>query len=538
MNLELFIRKPVLAIALCLLIVLLGVAAYYKLPVRQFPLLPSSKVVITTVYPGASPKVMEGFVSQPMEEALSGLNYMDYISSSNTEGQSVVTIKFHLGTDVDAMLPQISNRISSLMWQLPKGINSPSIAKIDPNAAATGAILYIDGHSTELSEEQMTEYLERTVRPRFEAIKGVAQVQIFGSREYAMRIWLDTGKMAAHNVSAQDIRQALLTHNLRSASGKLQGKYMEFDVGTSSNLSTAKAFNDIVIKSDKGSYVRIRDVGRAELGATDYQTSAYTNGKPTVMMGVETTDTANSIATATRVLHSLKLLQHVLPPGMHVNLVWDVTQFARQSIKEVHITIVEAACFVFIVVFLFLGSLRSIIVPMVTIPLSMLGAAAIMFAMGYSLNTLTLLAWVLAIGLAVDDAIVVLENIHRHIELGKSRIQAAIDGVTELKHPIIVITLAVAIVFTPIGFVPGISGALFKEFAFTISLVVLVSGVLALFVSPVMCTHLLPKENAEDTFTKKLDRIFFHFRDKYTKVLKAVLDMRWLVLIVFIALSF
>ncbi len=536
MGLKLFIQKPVLAITLCLLIVLLGITAYFTLPVRQYPLLPSYMVEIDTVYPGADPHTMEGFVTVPMQQALSGLNNLDYMSSTNTVNESLITLKFKLGTDVDAMLPQINARIASIRWKMPRNINSPQVIKVDPNQAASGAILYIAALSQKLSNEQMTEYLRNNVLPQFESVPGVANVDIFGGRDYAMRIWLNPLKMAALDVSAVDVRDALLKHNLRSASGSLNSPFMRLNVITGSNLSTAKEFNNIIIKSNKGSYVKIKDIGRAILGASDYLTSAFSDSKPSVMMGVMTTDTANSIETAKLVLEKLKKLQKNLPPGLIIKNMWNVTQFAKASVREVYFTIFVAALFVFLVVFAFLGSLRTIVVPLVTIPLSILGAAALMHLLGYSLNTLTLLSWVLAIGLVVDDSIVVVENVHRHIELGMNRFKAAVAGVTELKMAIITMTLTVAVVFTPIGFVPGVPGYLFKQFAFTLSLVVIISGVLALYVSPVMCTRLIPIEQSEKSLPARLDKLFAKVRSHYRHLLTEVMSMKWLVLLVYLFL--
>ncbi len=536
MGLKLFIQRPVLAITLCLLIVLLGITSYLTLPVRQYPLLPSYKVVITTVFPGADPKTMEGFVTIPMQEALSGLEHLDYISSKNIPNQSEITLKFFLGVDIDKLLPQINARIASINWKLPKHINSPIVKKVNPNQAATGAILYISTLSTKLSMEQMSEYISHVVAPRFEAIKGVANLQLFGGREFAMRIWLDPIKMAAMRISASDVVNALLSHNMRSTSGTLNTPYARLDVTAGTNLSSAKEFNNIIVKSSDGAYIKIKDIGDARMGSMNYLTNAFANGKPGVMIGVLTTDQANSLDTAKRVVASLHDIQPLLPPGLQLKLVWNVTQFAKASIQDVYLTIAEAGLFVFLVVFLFLGSLRSIVVPMVTIPLSILGAAALMSVLHYSINTLTLLAWVIAIGLVVDDSIVVVENIHRHMELGFSRFQSAVDGVYELRFAIITMTLSVAIVFTPIGFVPGVPGALFKPFAFTMSLVVIISGILALYVSPMMCTKLIPSKFSEKSLTARMDRVFDKFRGMYKRLLSEVMSMRWLVFTVYILL--
>lgn len=531
-----FIERPVLAICLCLLIVLAGGLAYSELPIRHYPLLPTSQVTISTVYPGASPAVMEEFVTVPMQRSLSGLPGLDYVTASNTYQQSLITLKFFIGSDVDALLPQISNRIGGLMWELPEGIDSPVITKIDPNASATSGILYLESMSSTLSKLQITEYLRNVAVPQIETVPGVYEVHIFGGRQYAMRIWLLPHKMAARNITSGDVVDALNAQNLRSTTGSLYGEKIKIQVDTTTSLSTAEEFNDIVIRSDGDRLVRVRDIGYAQFGAADYQSGGIANNESAVFLGVSPTDTANAIATADAVIEMVKEIQANAPKGMIIKPNWNVTQFSKNSIEEVYRTFVEAGVFVFIVIFVFLGSLRSITIPLLTIPLSMLGAAAIMYVMGYSLNSLTLLAWVLAIGLVVDDSIVVLENIHRHMEQGLSRFQASIEGVKELKFAIITITLSVAIVFAPIAFVPGFSGALFKEFALTMSFVVIISGVLALFVSPVMCTYLLKPTAESGRLTQLVDSQFRQVRLGYHRVLSTVLHTGWLVAVVFVLL--
>ncbi|MEM1152837.1 MAG: efflux RND transporter permease subunit [Pseudomonadota bacterium] len=531
-----FLQRPVLAISLCTLIVVMGSMAFNELPVRHYPLLPTSEVTITTVYPGASPSVMEEFITVPMQRALSGLDGLDYMTASNTYEQSVITLKFFIGSDVDALLPQISNRVDGLMWELPIGTNSPVVQKIDPNASATAGILYLESNSDTLNRLQITEYLTNVVIPKLETVPGVYEVNVFGGRHYAMRIWLLPHRMAAHGVSATDIYNALEAQNLRSTTGSLYGEEIKIQVETSTSLETVEDFNNVVVASDGDRLVRIKDIGYAEFGSQDYESGGVAQDKPTVFLGVSPTDTANAIQTADTIIAKLDDINADAPKGFNIEPNWNVTKFSKESIDEVYRTFVESGIFVFIVIFAFLGSLRSIIVPLVTIPLSMLGAAAIMYTMGYSLNALTLLAWVLAIGLVVDDSIVVLENIHRHMEQGMTRFQASLTGVKELKFAIVTITLAVAIVFAPIAFVPGFSGALFKEFALTMSFVVLISGLLALFVTPVMCTYLLKPAGHQGRLTKVIDAQFRQIRLGYRRILNTVLKTGWLVLLVFVGL--
>ncbi|MEM9257689.1 MAG: efflux RND transporter permease subunit, partial [Pseudomonadota bacterium] len=531
-----FLERPVLAISLCMLIVLAGGMAFDQLSVRHYPLLPTSEVTITTGYYGASPSVMEEFVTVPMQRALSGLPGLDYMMATNEYEQATITLKFFIGSDVDALLPQISNRIGGLMWELPEGIVSPVIEKIDPNASATSGILYIESLSETHSKLQITEYLRNIVVPQIEAVPGVYEVNIFGGRDNAMRVWLMPHQMAALGVTASDVVTALEEQNLRSTTGNLYGEEIKIQVHTSTSLSTPEDFDNLVIRNVGDRLVRLRDIGYAEYGATNYESGGIANDESAVFMGLSPTDDANAIATADAVIAKLKDIQADAPKGMIIQPNWNVTKFSKDSIDEVYRTFIEAGIFVFIVIFAFLGSLRSITIPLVTIPLSMLGAAAIMYAMGYSLNALTLLAWVLAIGLVVDDAIVVVENVHRHMEQGMTRFDAALAGVKELQFAIITITLSVAIVFAPIAFVPGFSGALFKEFALTMSFVVMISGLLALFVSPVMCTYLLRPVGHAGAVTRYVDRQFRLVRLTYRRLLNAVLETRWLVLVVFLAL--
>ncbi len=536
MQLERFITRPVWAATIALFIAIAGIIGYIKLPVRLFPLVPSSFVTITTTYPGASPKTMEGFVSTPIEQALTGLDGVDYISTANTPGQSVVTLKFFLKKKmIDKALPQITDRVSSVLWKLPKNINSPIITKVNPNSGPGQAIMYYGFGSKVLTRGQITDYLTRVVKPQIEAISGVAVAGIYGGSNYAMRIWINPLKLAAYHLTAADVVAALKAQNLQATAGQLKGQYLKFNVSANTDLHTAKQFDNLVIRGGNQP-IRIKDIGKAMLGASTDLVRAFLLGQPSVVIGIQIQDTANAIQVSNRVRKLAKKLQDQLPPDVWMKLLADMTDFNRASIKEVHHTIVEASIFVFLVILLFLGSLRSVAVPVITIPLSLLGGCALMWAFGFSNNTLTLLAWVLAIGLVVDDAIVVLENIHRHMEAGLTKIEAAINSISEIKSAIFIMTVSVAIVFLPIGFIQGISGALFSQFAYTLSMVVLISGILALTITPVMCTRILPAQAKIGRFTHFIDRNFAKFRHGYTKVLDNVLHMPWLIALIFISL--
>lgn len=533
MSLALFVKKPVLAAVISIFIFIIGVIGYLYLPIRDYPVLPASRITITTNYPGAGPQVMEGFISTPIEQALAGLDGVDYISSNNIEGQSTITIKFPLGYDINSILPQVTDRVNSVLWKLPKKINGPTVTKVNPNEGPTGAIMYISFYSKKLSMEQVTSYLNRVVQTEMEGVKGVAQASIFGVRTYAMRVWMNPKLMAAHDISATDIQQALLNNNIRSAAGQLKGQYLLFNVSASSDLSTPKQFSQIVIKSVNGHFVRLGDVATVLYGAENTRIVGSQAGNPAIVVAVVPQAKANSIAVANGIHHLLAKLKQQMPPGLHFEILLDKSKFSKASIKEVQTTVIEACIFVFVVIFLFLGSFRLLAVPIITIPLSLLGGCALMLAFGYSLNGLTFLAAVLAIGLVVDDAIVVIENVHRHIQMGQSKMQAALSGVQEIRNPVISMTLTVAIVLLPIGFVPGFSGALFKEFAFSMAMVVIMSGVLALFVSPAMCAKIL--SDHEPKLSKMIDAVMEKLKRGYKITLRHLISIKWFVGLIFIA---
>lgn len=539
MRLEAFVHKPVWAGTLALLILILGIIGYKKLPVRLFPLVASSEVTITTTFPGASPQTMAGFVTIPIQKALAGLDGVNYIRAVNTEGTSTIYIHFFLKKGmIDTVLPQISNRVSSVMWKLPKEINSPIITKVNPNAGTNGAIMFYAFSSSTMPRNRVTDFINRDVISEIESIKGVASATIYGKRVYAMRVWLDPKKMAAFGVTASDVVNALRTESLQSTSGQIKGQYLTFNISTTTNLNTPQEFNNIIIRAKDNQTVRISDIGQAELGATENKVVGHVFGKPAITIAIIPQDNANSIQTADRVRVFFNKLKNRTPPGLKIQVLADMTQFNRKSISEVRQTIIESALFVFVVILLFLGSLRAVMIPVITMPLSLLGGTALMWIFGYSSNTLTMLAWVLAIGLVVDDAIVVLENIHRHMEEGRTRLEAAIDSIGEIKSAIVVMTLVVAVVFIPIGFIPGISGALFAEFSNTLAMVVIISGILALCITPVMCRYIMPSTNKVSRFTHWIDHLFSKIRNSYKHVLTEVLHIRWFIGIVFVGLIY
>lgn len=537
--LKLFIEKPVLAGVLGIFIFCFGLATYFLLPVRDYPILPPTQVTITTDYPGASPQVMEGFISTPILQALSGLDGVDYITSQNKVGESFITINFHLGFNVDGILSQVSNRVNAIKWQFPKEINGPQIAKVNPNQGPTAGIEYIGVSDSKLSQEQVTSYLVRNIQPILEALPGVSSAIIWGGKTYAMRVWLDPTLMAAFHITASDVKQALLNNNLRSTAGNLKGKSLIYNVTVNSNLSTEKEFNNIVIKKVGNRYIRIKDIGQAQLGAITQKIVGTVEGHKVAVIEIVPEERADSIDVANAVNKELITLKKNSLPGMEYTVLLDKTLFSKASIHEVHVTLVEACIIVFIIIFLFLGSWRLLSVPIVTIPLSLLGGIGIMWLLGYSLNGLTFLAFVLAIGLVVDDAIVVIENVHRHIIKGETPLVAAKRGIGEMYTSVISMTLTVAIVLAPIGFVPGYSGALFKQFAFSLAFVVLVSGVCALFLSPAMSAKVLKQHSSGNTFSHKTDHVFEIIKNWYKLILTQVIEWRvWLAVLFVVIMLF
>lgn len=536
MLIQRFLQRPILSFCLCLLLLLFGLMAYKQLPSRHFPLLPAYEISITTTFPGASAEVMEAFVTRPIQRILSGLDELDYMTATDSAGESEIVLSFFIGTDVDALLAQVNSRINSILWELPQGVHSPNIIKIDPNSAATSGIVFISSTSDSLSQEAITEYLRNIAIPAIQEIPGVYEVTLLGGRQYAMRIWLEPHKMAAKGVDASDIVSALEDYNLRSTAGSIDSAWITLEVSSNTNLSSAEDFNNIVIRHDEGHFVRIKDVGYTQFGSVDYTQGAIYDGLPAVIMAVSSSDHANAITTADNVINLLPSLQEKAPEGLKITLNWNVTAFSQAVVNEVYKAFIEAIICVFIIICLFMGSIRAIAIPLVTVPFSILGAAAGMYLMGYSLNSLTLLAWVLAIGLVVDDAIILVENTHRHIMSGMKPHDAAIKSVSELRTAIITITLCIAIVFIPIAFVPGYTSALFTEFAFTMSFVVIISGFLALFVSPTMCSQLLRKSENEGRFTQYSEHVFQVIRVQYRRLLRGVLTVPWLVALLFVGL--
>ncbi len=522
---DIFVRRPVLALVVSMLILLLGALAVSKLPVRQYPLTESTTLTITTQYPGASPELMQGFVTQPIAQAVATIENVDYLSSSSTLGRSVVTVRMKLNADANQALTQAMAQVNQVKYRLPQEAFDPVILKSSGEATA---VAYVGFSSRTMPISALTDYLSRVVQPQFASIEGVSGVEVIGGQMLAMRVWLDPNRMGARGISAGEIADALRQNNVQAAPGQVKGLYVVSNIRVNTDLVNVAEFRDMVIKRHGDAVVRLGDVATIELGAASTDNSAMMDGQKAVYLGLQAAPNGNPLVIVKRIRDLLSGIEQNLPPGVEVQLPFELARFIEASIDEVGHTLVEAIAIVVLVIFLCLGSFRAVLIPVVTIPLSMLGAAALMLAFGFSINLLTLLAMVLAIGLVVDDAIVVVENVHRHIEAGKSRVQAALIGAREVAGPVIAMTLTLAAVYAPIGLIGGLTGSLFKEFAFTLAGSVVVSGVIALTLSPVMSSFLLPQD-ATGTRMSRLAEAFFHrLASSYGRVLDKSLNHRWI----------
>ena len=522
---DLFIRRPVLATSLSLVILLLGVRAYMGMTVREYPTMTNTTVTVSTAYPGASPSTVQGFVTTPLERVIASAPGIDYMTSTSAESVSTITVYMKLNYNPDAAVANIQSKTQQVVNKLPTGSQLPVINVTVGDATA---LMYIAFYSHEMNQQQITEYLLRVVQPRLVAINGVSQAQIVpagtgSGNTYAMRVWLDPNRMAALGVTPAQVAQALAANDYISAVGRTRGKNIGMVIKATTNLYTPQQFRNLVIKSSGDTLIRLKDVADVELGAQNYDSRAYFKGIPAAYIGIQPTPSANSLDVSTGVRRALKELEPQFPPQLHVNIPFDASTYIKASIHEITDTIAITLAVVIMVIFLFLGSLRAAIVPAVAIPLSIIGGGFIMWLMGYSINLLTLLAIVLAIGLVVDDAIVVVENIHRHIHEGKSPLQSALLSGRELASPIVVMSTTLVAVFAPIGFMGGLTGSLFSEFAFTLVAAVLVSMIVALTLSPMLSGKIL-RPNPEHGLANLIDRGFDRLRGFYDKLLHASLD--------------
>ncbi|WP_017938641.1 multidrug efflux RND transporter permease subunit [Zestomonas thermotolerans] len=522
-----FIRRPVLATVVSLLIVLLGMQAFNKLVIRQYPQMENALITVTTSYPGANAETIQGYITQPLQQSLASAEGIDYMTSSSQQNVSVIQIYARIGANTDRLFTELLAKANEVKNQLPQDAEDPVLSK---EAADASALMYISFYSDELSNPQITDYLARVIQPKLATLPGMAEAQILGNQVFAMRLWLDPVRMAAYGVTASDVAEAVRKYNFLSAAGEVKGQYVVTSINASTDLKTPEAFGAIPVKTAGDRRVLMRDIARVEMGAESYNSIDSFDGIPSVYIAIKATPTANPLDVIKEVRAILPELEQQLPPNLKVAIAYDATEFIQESIDEVIKTLGEAVLIVIVVVFLFLGALRSVLIPVVTIPLSMIGVLFFMQVMGYSINLLTLLAMVLAIGLVVDDAIVVVENIHRHIEEGKTPFDAAIEGAREIAVPVISMTITLAAVYAPIGFLEGLTGALFKEFALTLAGAVIISGVVALTLSPMMCSRLLRHEENPSGLAHRLDLLFEALKRRYQRALHGTLETRPVVL--------
>jgi multidrug efflux pump len=518
-----FITRPVLATVVSLLILVLGVRALFALPVRQFPETENATISVTTVYYGASPDLIAGFITTPIEQAVAEAQGIDYLTSASSTGLSMVQAKLKLDYDANRALTEIQAKVSSITNQLPPQAQQPVLTL---QVGEQQSAMYVGFSSATLTANQITDYVIRVVQPKLQAVAGVQSAQLLGGREYALRVWLDPVRLAAVGLTADDVYGALQSNNFLSALGSTKGQMVRIDLVATTDLHTVDEFRELVIANRDGVLVRLKDVANVVLGAKDYDSNVAYKGERSVFIGVNIAPDANVLNVLADVRKIFPDIQAGMPAGLKAEIGFDSSGYIRDAIKEVVLTLSETLIIVTIVIFLFLGTMRSVIIPTIAMPLSLIGGFFVMLVLGYSINLLTLLALVLGIGLVVDDAIIVVENVDRHMKLGKSRMQAAYVAARELAGPIIAISVVLIAVYVPIGFRGGLTGTLFSEFAFTLAGAVAVSAVVALTLSPMMCSRFLRDEHhgGSNKLVHMIDRNFEWFTAAYQRMLQKALD--------------
>ena len=528
---DFFIKRPVLAMVISVMMVLLGIQGFLDTQVRQYPELETSVITITTAYPGASAELIQGFISTPVQQAVSSTSGIDFVRSSSSNSVSIVEVHMKLGVNADDALTEVNTKVASIRGELPIESEDPVVAKI---AAEGFALAYYGFYSDTLSDVEVTDYLLRTIQPALSTVRGVAQAQILGGKTYSMRIWMDPVRMAALKVSAANIVNAISANNYQSAAGQTRGKLVQTNVNAVTDTSDPEVFKRFLIREEGVNTVRLGDVAEVELGAENYDSLVMFDGIPSIYIGILGTSDGNPLTTIKLVTAELEKLNKSFPPGLNSAIVYDSTEFIQASINEVIITLVQASLIVIAVIFLFLGSFRSTLIPLVTIPLSIVGVMFYLQLVGFSINLLTLLAMVMAIGMLVDDAILVVENIYRHIGEGLRPLQAALVGAREIAKPVIATTVVLAVVYAPIGLLGGLSGVLFKEFAFTLVGMIIISTIIALTLSPMMCSRILKPTVANNVYARFITGVFERWQHRYEIFLAESLRTRS-VTIIFVA---
>ncbi|HEV7919683.1 MAG TPA: efflux RND transporter permease subunit [Thermoanaerobaculia bacterium] len=521
---DLFIRRPVLAMVVNLVILIAGLQSIRSLVVRQFPRSDMANVVVSTAYVGANADLVRGFITAPLERAIAGADGIDFLESSSGQGVSTITVHLKLNYDTNAALTQIQSKVAQVRNQLPPEAEAPIIDLQTTDSQFAAA--YLGFASKDLDQNQITDYLTRVVQPKLSAISGVQRAEIFGDRTFAMRVWLDPQRMAARQISPTDVRNALAANNYLSALGRTKGSMTSVNLVANTNLETAEEFKQLVVKERGNDLVRLGDIADVVLGAETYDGEVSFNGQTAVFIGIFTLPTANTLDVMKRVREAMPEIRAQLPAGMTTGVPYDSSAYIQSAIDEVLKTLVETLLIVILIIFLFLGSVRGVIIPVIAIPISLIGAVLLMLVFGFTINLLTLLAVVLSVGLVVDDAIVMVENIERHLHMGKTPFQAAIDAARELVAPIIAMTITLAAVYTPVALQGGLTGSLFREFAFTLAGAVFISGVVALTLSPMMGSKLLRAGDTEKGFAGMVNRRFESVQHLYTRLLSRTLNYR------------
>ena len=526
---DLFIRRPVLSIVVSLVILIAGLQSIRSLSVRQYPRSDIAIIQVTTTYVGANADLVRGFITTPLERVIASADGIDYMESSSAQGLSTITVHLKLNYDTNAALTQIQAKVAQVRNDLPPDAEVPVIDL--ETADQQFASVYLGFSSADLDQNQITDYLTRVVQPKLSSISGVQRADILGDRTFAMRIWLKPDKMAALGISPAAVHDALAKNNYLSAIGSTKGSMVSVNLIANTNLTTPEEFRQLVVKNENGVVVRLGEIADVVLGAQNYDSEVRFNGETATFMGVWVLPTANSLEVIKNVRAAIPGIQAQLPTGMKVGIPYDSTAYIQDAINEVLRTLSETLLIVIIVIFLFLGSMRSVLIPVVAIPISLIGAVFLMLLAGFTINLLTLLAIVLSVGLVVDDAIVMVENVERHLHLGKPPVRAAIDAARELVGPIISMTITLAAVYAPIGIQGGLTGALFREFAFTLAGAVIVSGIVALTLSPMMGSRLLRAGDTERGFAGVVNRGFERVRQLYARTLAGTLQYRPVVLV-------
>ena len=519
---DIFIRRPVLAVSISLLIIILGLQAISKLAVREYPKMTTTVITVTTAYPGADANLIQAFVTSKIEEAVAQADNVDYMSSSSRPSSSSITVKMKLNTDPNAALADVLAKVNSVRSELPSGIEDPTVT----SSTGGSGIMYISFRSNKLDASQVTDYIQRVVKPQFFTVEGVASVDIYGASEYALRIWLDPQKMAAQNLSATQVMSALSSNNVQTAAGNDNGFYVVYKNKVDTTTKSVEELGNLIVSSDGDKLVRLRDVADVELNKSSDNARAVANGSDSVVLAVNPTSSANPLTVAEKILPLYESIKNNLPDAIQTDILYDRTVAINNSIEEVVKTIIEATIIVLVVITMFIGSFRAILIPVITIPISLIGVIMMLQTLDFSINLMTLLALILAIGLVVDDAIVVLENVDRHIKLGETPFRAAIIGTREIAVPVISMTIALIAVYSPMALMGGITGTLFKEFALTLAGAVFISGIVALTLSPMMTSKLLKGHDKPSKLEARVNRTLTKINNAYTYVLGLVMANR------------